>query len=184
MRNTLGNSPLISARRDERQRLEALGTCGLGLALLLLAILGCTTVPPYPLPHEREGLPSWLSPRGQWRISASGIENPQRALDDERGTAAVSGPSYHHAHVTIDLGKPCLFNLVVIDHGSDEFGFCGRMAVLTSTDGSAYQLQRSEPGTRRVSIVCLIRPTMARYVRIRAEEQGPRPWSLAEIYLQ
>lgn len=184
MRNDIRHTRATPSPQDGRSRLRALGLCGLGLALLLAAVFGCNGMPDYHTDTKPPELPSQLTGRDRWRITAgSEIRNAEKAIDDDRGTAAVSGSSYDKAYITIDLGKACVFNMVVIDHGRDEYGFCGRVGVLTSLDNQTYTPQRSEPGTRRVSILSLIRPTLARYVRIRADEQGGRPWSLAEIYL-
>jgi hypothetical protein len=179
MRHDSRNIHPAPARQSDRRRLAGAGLCGLALALLLWAILGCSGLPDYQT-HSSE-----ISPRAKWIIVGTrGIEDAAKALDGDRGTAAVSGASYDKAHITIDLGKVCLFNMVVIDHGPNEYGFCGRVAVLTSLDNNAYTPRRSEPGTRRVSIVSLIKPELARYVRIRADAEGSRPWSLGEIYLE
>jgi len=184
MRSDLLNTRSAARDGGVRRRLGGAGLCGLALVLLLCAIFGCGGLPEYG-GGGGANVPAKITPRTMWRVVGSGgIEGAARALDDDRDTAAVSGASYEKAYVTIDLGKVCLFNMVAIDHGPSEYGFCERVAVLTSLDGGAYTPRQSEPGTRRVSIVSLIRPVLARYVRIRADAESGRPWSIAEVYLQ
>ena len=179
MRHDFRNIRPLPARQRDGRRLAGAGLCGLALSLLLWAVLGCGGLPDYQTDSSR------ISSRAKWTVVGTrGIEDAAKALDGDRDTAAVSSASYDKAHITIDLGKVCLFNMVVIDHGPSEYGFCGQVAVLTSLDNSAYTPRQSAAGTRRVSIVSLIKPHLARYVRIRADVEGSRPWSLGEIYLE
>jgi len=124
-----------------------------------------------------------VSARTTWRVGGD-LKEVKNAVDGSRVTAAVSEPAYQNAHVTIDLGKPCLFNMVVIDHGPEEMGFCRRLAVLTSLDGQNYTRRTVGPGTRRVTILSLITPILARYVRLQVVATGDRPWSVGEVYVQ
>jgi len=59
-----------------------------------------------------------------------------------------------------------------------------RVAVATSLDGEAFVERHQAPGTRRVTILSLPEPVLARYVRVRAARPGDQPWSLAEVFLQ
>jgi len=124
-----------------------------------------------------------LSKRPNWRVSGD-LKDPAKAVDGDVNTAALSGRIYANASLTIDLGKPCVFNMVIIDHGPNETGFCGRVAVLTSLDGTTFTHRHTAPGTRRVTIASLIAPALARYVRLQAVQEGSEPWSVAEVYLQ
>jgi len=118
-----------------------------------------------------------------WRAEGS-LRNPQLAIDGNLSTAAVSEPLYAGAFLTIDLGKPCLFNMVVLDHGSDEHGHARKVALLTSMDGKSYTRQLVASGTRRVTTLSAITLILARYVRLQAAVPGDQPWSIAEVYLQ
>jgi len=124
-----------------------------------------------------------LTAPGTWRLQGD-VYHPERAADGDRGTIAVSSLSYRNATITIDLGKACLFNAIFIDHGPSEVGFCRTVAVLTSLDGKRFTRRYEGPGTRRVTSLCIIRPTLARYIRLQAVRSGAEPWSLAEIYIQ
>jgi hypothetical protein len=151
------------------------GLCG----WLLLSAAGCTN----PIYDEASGRsPYAMTPRSTWKIVGD-VRDPQKAIDNDLGTAAVTGPNYENAVVTIDLGKPRLFNMVVIDHGRDEMGFCKRVAVYTSQDGQNFAYQYATLGTRRVTVIALPNPTLARYIRLQAVVPGANPWSLAEIYV-
>ena len=86
--------------------------------------------------------------------------------------------------LTIDLKEMVLFQMVVIDHGRDEHGYCRRVGVATSADGEAFADRHPAPGTRRLTILSLPEPVLARYVRLRVVRPGPRPWSIAEVFLQ
>jgi hypothetical protein len=136
---------------------------------------------PDPLGGGSPGAP--ITPRKTWRASGD-LREPGKALDGDLSTAAVSGNPYANAYIELDLGKACLFNRVVVEHGPDEHGFPARMAVYTSLDGNSFTLQGEVPGKRRVTNALLMTPLLARYIRLQAVSPGVRPWSVAEIYLQ
>lgn len=83
----------------------------------------------------------------------------------------------------IDLGKACLINMVVVDHGLNQFGYCRQMTVLTSDDGRNWRQQIVVPGLRRVTNALLVSPVLTRYIRLYAVTTGAKGWSLAEVYL-
>ena len=124
-----------------------------------------------------------ISPRSSWKVSGT-LRGCENAIDDDSSTAATTGHSYDNSVIIVDLGKICLFNTIIADHGSDEFGFCRRVAILTSIDGKKYTHQAAISGTRQVSFFNLVTPTLARYIRLQAIVPGNRPWSIAELYLQ
>jgi len=124
-----------------------------------------------------------LTDRKLWRASGD-LRDAPKAIDGDRATAAVSGESYSTAAITIDLGRVCVFNRVIVEHGPDEHGFPRRMAVATSLDGKEFTQQTQVPGTRRVTNAVLITPVLARYVRLQVAMPGARPWSVAEVILQ
>jgi len=124
-----------------------------------------------------------ITPRTTWRASGS-ITNPRNAIDDDLLTAASSGYQKSGGEIVIDLGKKCLFSMVIIDHGESRDGYARRVGVATSTTGKVYTERYTAPGSRRVTHVLLPQPTMARYVRLRVAAAGRRPWSVAEVYLQ
>ncbi|MGC9454976.1 MAG: discoidin domain-containing protein [Phycisphaerae bacterium] len=124
-----------------------------------------------------------VSPPSQWNVT--GDLRPADAIaDGNPATIAVSDQQYRGAQVTIDLGKPCLFNMVVLDHGRRQMGFCRRMSVLTSIDGKDFEHRLSLPGTRQVTTACLLTPVLARYVRLRADVPGDEPWSIATVRIR
>jgi len=118
-----------------------------------------------------------------WRLSGT-IPNVHLAVDGDRSTAAVSNLIHENTTVIIDLRKACLFNAAFIHHGSMQDGYCGRVAVSTSLDGQNFTQQFDAPGTREVTSLLIIKPVLARYVMLKALKQGPRAWSVAEVYLQ
>ena len=133
---------------------------------------------------SREKFPAAeISPRSSWKVSGT-LRGCENAIDSDPATAATTGHSYDNSVIIVDLGKICLFNTVIADHGSDEFGFCRRVAILTSIDGKKYTHRTAISGTRQVSFFNLVTPTLARYVRLQAIVPGNRPWSIAELYLQ
>lgn len=137
----------------------------------------------YP-PNGAKGPAAAISDRSLWRVSGD-LRNIRSAIDGDVYTAAVSDFDYRNAVVTIDLGKPCLFNMIVIDHGSaGAGGYCRRVAVLTSNDGRNFTQCYSVAGTKRFTILNMITPVLARYVRLHAAVPGEKPWSIAEMYLK
>ena len=97
---------------------------------------------------------------------------------------AVSGGNYRNASFTIDLGRSCVFNMIVLFHGKKEFGFARKLLVSTSIDGKKYKNIHTAPGTRDRTYLLLMTPVNARYLRITALEAGSRPWSIGGIFLQ
>ncbi|MFW6066217.1 MAG: discoidin domain-containing protein [Planctomycetota bacterium] len=124
-----------------------------------------------------------VSSLSKWEVT--GDVSPAGAVaDGNPATAAVSDQQYRGAQITIDLGKPCLLNTVVVDHGRRQFGFPRRMTVLTSMNGKDFQQRVTVPGTRRVTTACLLTPVLGRYVRLRAEVPGDQPWAIAEVRIR
>ena len=123
-----------------------------------------------------------IPPRNIWRASGD-LNQPANAIDGSPSTAAVSAPGTVNAHLLLDLGRPAIFNRIVIEQG-DEYGFPQKLAVWTSLDGQNYTLQAEVPGKRRVTNVSLVGPVLARYIRLQAVVPGEKPWSIAEIVLQ
>ncbi len=128
-------------------------------------------------------MPGRISPREQWVVTSSDLSNPSLVADGNRNTAATSSSRYAQAELTIDFGKECLFNMVAIDHGPKENGYARRVAVLTSSDGMNFTQQATAPGLRRVSTILLVKPVLARYVKIKTVVAGSEPWSIGEVYL-
>ena len=127
--------------------------------------------------------PRCLADRTLWSASGT-LEQPAAAIDGTPSTAAVAPTAGGPRQLTIDLGEPCLFNMIVIDHGDDEFGFCRSVALQTSADGRKFDQHAVVPGNRKVTVICNVTPVLARYVRLKAVVPGDRPWSIAEVYLQ
>ncbi len=152
------------------------------IAVTAMVVGGCVPSGIY-TPDGRTSPAAAISKRSQWNVFGD-LREPHLAADGLVRTAAVSGNPYDGAMLTIDLGKACLFNMVVIDHGADEYGFPRRLDLLTSMDGQSFRHRWSGPGMRRVTNICPFTPIFARYIRFRVTIPGDRPWSVAEVYVQ
>jgi hypothetical protein len=120
----------------------------------------------------------------EWTVRGD-LSNPQYMTDDRDATVSISGGSYRGAEITVDFAKPCMLNMIVMRHGSEhEKGFPRRVAVATSMDGENWKHTMVGLGTRRVTVLSLVTPTLARYVRLRALEEGGEPWAIAELIVQ
>jgi hypothetical protein len=104
-------------------------------------------------------------------------------VDGDVNTAATSD-NPKAADLIIDLRQPCEFQSVTIDHGPNEMGFARKLAVSTSADGYTYLDRYVGPDTRKVAILSLPGPVVARFVRIRVVTHGLQAWSVAEVSLQ
>lgn len=124
-----------------------------------------------------------MSNRRTWTARGD-LQDPSFAIDSNINTAALSGADYTNASLTIDLKQPCVFHTVIIEHGLKEMGFPRTVGVATSVDGVNFTDRYQGPGTRKVTILLLPQPVLARYVRLHALRPGREPWSLAEVHLQ
>jgi hypothetical protein len=150
------------------------------MACGLLFLAGC---PPYSSLRAPQSPGAVLSERSTWRADGD-LDDVNKAIDGNILTIARSTFENPTANLTIDLGKPCVFNRIIIEHGQDEFGYCDRFAVLTSMDGRNYTQQTEMSGVRKVTNVVLVTPVMARYVRLQVTVPGPQPWAVAEVIFQ
>ncbi len=123
-----------------------------------------------------------ISPKNTWTIKGD-LGDISAAIDGNPSTAAISTEVYANSTLILDLGKTCMFNTILIEHG-DEMGFCRRMSVSTSIDGKTYTMRTIGPGNRKTSIIALVTPVLARYVQIKALIPGNNAWSISEIDLQ
>ena len=125
-----------------------------------------------------------ISPKSSWAATGD-FKDISAAIDGNVSKVAVTNGGYENAKLTVDLGKPCVFNMIALDQGQDnQFNFCRRMTVAISYDGVNFRQIYAAPGTRRITYVCLISPTIARYIRFQATVPGDKPWAVAEVYLQ
>ena len=131
---------------------------------------------------NRQHFPDAIPSRSQWKAGGD-IQNPHLATDGRIDTAAIAPSGYSRASLVVDLGKPSLLNMVVVDHGADEHAYCRRLAVQTSDDGVRWVHRITVPGLRRVTNALLPTQVLARYIRLEAVEPGPGRWSVAEVYL-
>jgi len=152
-------------------------------ARILIAVAACVAGCAGSYEHGAAGPASAVTPRSDWRISGD-LREIVRAVDGQRDTAARADNGRSNSQITIDLGQTCLFNMVVVDHGPNEHGFCGRVALLTSLDGRNFTRRTVMQGTRRVTVFSLVTPTLGRHIRLQAIEAGPEAWSVGEIYVQ
>jgi hypothetical protein len=125
-----------------------------------------------------------ITARQTWSASGRNVSDAALAIDGNPATRAVGSEGSADTSVTIDLGRPCLFNHVIIEHGEDPMGFASRMAVLTSTDGVTFARQMTGAGKRRTTHLPIVTPTLARYIRIQVVQPGYRAWSVAEIQVK
>ncbi len=121
--------------------------------------------------------------KSSW-LAQGDFHDPQFAMDGNLRTVARTDPAYQGAQLIIDLKEPVLFQTVIIDHGPDEHGHPRKVGLATSTDGTVFLQRYQGPGTRRVTILSLPQPVLARYLRLEALQSGAQPWSIAEIFLQ
>jgi hypothetical protein len=124
-----------------------------------------------------------VTPRRQWS-AVGNLNAPQSAIDGQSDTIARAPHNAAGFEIVIDLGEPCVFQTVILDHGDAEMGFCGQVEFSSSADGRSYAPQYRTVGTRRVTILLLPEPVLTQFVRLRCTRTGPQPWALAEIYFQ
>jgi hypothetical protein len=125
-----------------------------------------------------------ITPRQSWSASGRGVSDAALAIDGNPATRAVGGEGGAGASLTIDLGRPCLFNHIIIEHGEDPLAFASRLSVLTSADGVNFTRQMTGTGKRRTTHLPIVTPTLGRYVRIQVTQPGYRGWSVAEIQVK
>ena len=153
------------------------------LIFLAGAMVGCDVVAPVYTPSTGGYLGADITPKNTWSVRGN-LANPSAAADEDLATAARSNYQYTGAELIIDLKKVCLFQTVIIEHGAARSGHCRSVDVSTSVDGKIFNNRYIAPGTRRLTIVSLPAPTLARYVRIKAVRPGRSRWAVAEVYLQ
>jgi hypothetical protein len=156
--------------------------CILPLLLLSLAVAGAGCGSEFTRGRGPGG--SRVTPSRDWTVGGD-LKNAEYMTDDRDATAAISGGSYRGAEVTVDFSKPCLMNMIVMRHGdAHEKGFPRRVAVATSMDGENWKHTMVALGKRRVTVISLVTPTLARYIRLRALEEGSEPWAVTELIVQ
>ncbi len=153
------------------------------LALCLMPLTGCDTNFAADGPRVPRG---GISSMSRWSIAAQqgAFEGLANAIDGSNLTAAKVSGDYVGASFTIDLGRHCMFNMIVLCHGRDENGYTRRVSVEVSNDGKTFQASYSTLGTRAQTYVPLLTPVTARYVRITATESGVMPWVISQVYFQ
>lgn len=158
----------------------AIGTC-----LALLTAAGCDDNMAIRPPDSRgRAVAAAISPKSQWRATSATMAEPEAAIDSRLHTAAI-GPSVPKAELLIDLGKPCVFNRVTVDHGTnDDEAYPHQLALQTSMDGRVFYTRKVVLGTRWRTNFSLITPTLARYVRLEVKKAGTGSWRVAEVTLQ
>ena len=126
-----------------------------------------------------------ITPRSQWTATGN-LGDPSKAIDGNIGTITVVGDRRRPADLIIDLGRVCVFNMIAIDHGAREMGFCRRLGIATTTTKpNDFTLDSYiAVGTRRITTVVLQQAVLARYVRLCVIGQGENPWAVAEVYVQ
>ncbi len=150
------------------------------LMITALALVGCDS--PY-IQKPPDIVKTAVTAKNRWRASGN-VSDAGNAVDANPSTAAVASHAGSGATLTVDLSRPCMFNMVVVNHGPNGHGYATQLELATSTDGKIFTTRKTVYGTRKVTTVLLIRPILARYVRLKVLQSGPKPWSAAEIYIQ
>lgn len=156
-----------------------------GLACVVLAgLAGCD--PQFDLGRGNIFGTDAISSQLAWKVqSQHGFRDARKAIDGNSNSYAITrGKNYSGASITIDLERQCIFNMVVLIHGAREFGFAKEVQLSISTDGKSFKSCYQTFGTRKVTYIPVLTPVTARYIRITAVRPGPKPWAIAEIYLQ
>lgn len=153
----------------------------LSLAGLMCLAVGCGGGADGPFDPNAFVDASDISAKETWTISGEGLSDPYAAIDGNMATAAQAPEGYQQAALTIDLGELCQFNMIGIAHGAEEHGYAKVLAVLISRDGRTYTRQKLAPGLRATTIISLIEPVLARYVRIEVVRPHWQAWSVAEV---
>ena len=144
---------------------------------------GCDNVYPIYQPTTGGHAGAHITPKQSWSARGT-VRDVGFAIDDDVNTAARSDLRQNDAELVIDLKQLCLFQTVIIEHGSERDGHPRAVSVATSTDGKTFQERHVGPGTRRVTILSLPAPVLARYVRLKVATPGLQAWNVAEVYLQ
>jgi hypothetical protein len=152
--------------------------------LVLGAILGCDAAPIYTDDSVKTPIVK-IPDRSKWTAQGT-LKDPSHAVDGNLNSMAVAPDNVAGRWLMIDLGKCIMFNMVVIDHGRNEFGFAKRLAVTTSVDGQNFGPKPPYVaiGTRRVTTLLLPKSTFARYILLTVSEPGEKPWSVGDVYIQ
>ncbi len=144
---------------------------------------GCEVVSPVYRQSTGGYLGADITPKNTWSVRGD-LANPAAAADEDISTAARSNYGYTGAELIIDLKKVCLFQTVILEHGTAKSGHCREVDISTGVDGKNFSKKHVAPGTRRFTIISLPAPTLARYVRIKAVSPGRGRWYIAEVYIQ
>ncbi len=137
--------------------------------------------------HNKTVFPKQISPYYVWGISErprGTFNNLRAAIDGNNLTTVTSKKNFQGASVTIDFGRPSLFNMITVNHGKEPSGFCERIAVSTSLDGRKFIHRSTFPGRSYFSAMLLGTPVRARFVRLTAVARGSKQWTISEIYFQ
>ncbi|MBT3279382.1 MAG: discoidin domain-containing protein [Phycisphaerales bacterium] len=152
-------------------------------AMLLALATGCE--PEFNAGGQRVP-PGGMSPMDHWSIVSryGSFTDLDNAIDASPTSAARVEGNYVGAGFTLDLGRRCVFNMVVLSHRGQENGYARRVSVEISNDGKTFRKAWTSLGTRAYTYIPLLTQVSARYVRITATEAGVMPWSISNIYFQ
>ncbi len=153
------------------------------LVFLAGVMVGCDVVAPVYRQSTGGYLGANITLKNTWSVRGD-LANPAAAADEDLSTFARSNHGYTGAELIIDLKKVCLFQTVILEHGAARNGHCRKADISTSVDGKHFSNKYVVPGTRRVTIISLPAPTLARYVRIKVVRPGRSRWAIAEVYIQ
>lgn len=131
--------------------------------------------------------PGAMAPQTEWKVTGSPAGEFSFLTFAYDGNAMTTCQAKNYTRgqaITIDFTRPCIFNMIAIQHGPYEFGFPKEIAVDISNDGKNYTRIFTGEGTRKITYLCILSPVKARYVRLVALRPGSDKWSIAEIYFQ
>lgn len=152
-------------------------------AFLAMAACGCD--PKFDYSGDR-AQPEAIAAQTEWKVTGTPGEFSflTFAYDGNPMTVCQSKSYNRGQAITIDFSRPCIFNMIAIQHGPFEYGFAKEVAVEISNDGKTFTRIFNGEGTRKITYLCILSPVKARYVRLVALRPGAEKWSIAEIYFQ
>jgi hypothetical protein len=121
--------------------------------------------------------------KAEWSAEGN-LDSPPSASDGDLLTIARTPTGSGTGSLVIDMGRPAVVQTIIVDHGSEESGYARRLRAAFSVSGRTWSDEYTVSGTRRVTILSLPKPVLARHIRLEVLGPGPRPWAVAEVFVQ
>jgi len=130
--------------------------------------------------------PGAMAVQSEWNVTGTpGQFSFLSFAHDGNAMTVCQAKTYNRGqYITIDFTRPCIFNMIAIQHGPFEYGYAREIAVEISNDGKNFTRIFTGEGTRKITYLCILSPVKARYVRLVALRPGIEKWSIAEVYFQ